>query len=89
MNTYRLDSIDAESASWKYSQEKYTVWTRAASIKDARAQVAAHTGFSAVSEPGAVSPWQDEKVTSCVLEPTMTYPDPGEVIREDGSTVDF
>ena len=59
MNTYRLDPIDVESASWKYSQEKYTVWTRAASIKDARDQVAACTGFSAASEPGAVSPWQD------------------------------
>ena len=34
-------------------------------------------------------PWQDEKVTSCVLDPTMNYPDPGEVIREDGSKVAF
>ncbi len=57
--------------------------------KDARDQVTARTGFKAASEPGAVSPWQDDKVTSCVADPTMTYPDPGEVIREDGSNVDF
>ena len=89
MNVYRLDPIDAASALWKYSEEKNTVWTCAASTKEARDVVTAHTGFAAVSEPGAVSPWQDEKVTSCVPEPTMSYPGPGEVIREDGSTVDF
>jgi hypothetical protein len=89
MNVYRLDPIDAASASWKYSEEKDTVWTSAATPKEARDQAAAHTGFAAASEPGAVSPWQDEKVTSCIEEPTMSYPDPGEVIREDGSKVDY
>jgi hypothetical protein len=89
MNVYRLEPIDAASPLWKYSEEKYTVWTCAATPKDARDQVTARTGFKAASEPGAVSPWQDDKVTSCVADPTMTYPDPGEVIREDGSEVDF
>ncbi len=54
---------------------------------DARDLVAARTGFFKLAEPGAVSPWKDERVTSCVEEPTMSYPSPGEVIREDGSRV--
>ncbi len=89
MTVYRLDPIDADHGSWKYSDEKDTVWTNAPTPKAARDQVAAHSGFAALAEPGSVSPWQDEKVTSCAPEPTMDYPSPGEVIREDGSQVDY
>lgn len=89
MPVYRLDPIDADSAAWKYSQEKDTLWTAAGSPKFAREQAAARSGFAALAEPGAVSPWLDEKLTSCVEAPNQTYPDFGEVIREDGSKVDF
>ncbi len=89
MPVYRLDPIDADNAAWTYSREKDTVWTAAGSPKFAREQVAARSGFAALAIPGAISPWLDEKVTSCVEEPTQTFPDFGEVIREDGSQVDF
>ena len=89
MNIYRLDPIDPNHWSWKFSEEKDTLWTCAATPKEARDLVAARTGFASFAEPGGVSPWQDEKVTSCVAEPTMSYPSAGEVIREDGSRVDF
>lgn len=89
MHVYRLDPIDPDHPSWRYSEEKDTVWTTAPTPEAARAQVAARSGFAALSEHGSVSPWQDESVTSCVLEPSMSYPSPGEVIREDGSNVDY
>jgi hypothetical protein len=87
MKVYRLSPIDGDDPSWKYSVEKAHVWATAQNPADARDLVAARTGFYKLAEPGAVSPWKNERVTSCVEEPTMTYPSPGEVIREDGSPV--
>jgi hypothetical protein len=87
MKVFRLAPIDGDDASWKYSVEKAHVWACASNAADARDLVAAKTGFSKLAEPGAVSPWKNERVTSCVEEPTMTYPGPGVVIREDGSRV--
>jgi hypothetical protein len=87
MTVYRLAPIDGDHSSWKYSVEKAHVWACAQTPADARDLVAAKTGFFRLAEPGAVSPWKDERVTSCVEEPTMTYPSPGDVIREDGSRV--
>jgi hypothetical protein len=89
MNVYRLDPIDPGHSSWRFSMEKETVWTCAPSPKEARDLVTAKTGFAAHGAAGVLSPWQDATVTSCVLEPTMDYPGPGEVIREDGSLVDY
>lgn len=88
MKVYRLTPKDADDFSWKYSVEKSHVWAGALSPADARDLVAAKTGFFKLAEPGAVSPWKDERITNCVEEPTMNYPGPGEVIREDGSRVD-
>ncbi|WP_294536694.1 hypothetical protein [uncultured Rhodoblastus sp.] len=87
MPVYRLDPIDPGHPSWRYSAEKNPLWTNAPSPSQARDLVAAKTGFDLQAHPGALSPWQDEKVTSCTPEPTMDYPGPGEVIREDGSNV--
>ncbi|MCI4679138.1 hypothetical protein K9U39_05690 [Rhodoblastus acidophilus] len=87
MRVYRLSPQRRDDPSWKYSIEKAHVWTCASTPDEARDIVAAKTGFAKLAEPGAVSPWKDERVTNCVEEPTMTYPDPGEVIREDGSPV--
>lgn len=89
MNVYRLNPIDPGHASWQYSVEKNTVWTCAPTPKEARDQVASRTGFAAYEKLGGMSPWQDARITSCALEPTMTYPSPGEVVREDGSVVDY
>ena len=87
MKVFRLSPIDGNDPSWKYSVEKAHVWACALTPADARDLVAARTGFFKLAEPGAVSPWKNERATSCVEEPSMTYPDPGEVIREDGSRV--
>ncbi len=87
MKVFRLEPIDGDDPSWKYSVEQSHVWTCALTPADARELVAARTGFFKLEEPGAVSPWMNERVTACVAEPTMTFPSPGEVIREDGSPV--
>jgi hypothetical protein len=87
MPVYRLDPIDPGHDSWRYSVEKDTLWTDAPTAREARDLVAATTGFDAKAHPGVASPWQDEKVTAVTAEPTMDYPGPGVVIREDGSVV--
>jgi hypothetical protein len=87
MPVYRLDPIDPGHASWRFSVEKDSLWTQAATPEAARDLVAAKTGFDAQAHPGALSPWQDDKVTSVTPQPTMDYPGPGEVIRDDGSAV--
>jgi len=87
MNVYRLDPIDPGHPSWQYSTEKDTLWTCAPTPGEARDLVASRTGFAAFASLGATSPWKEEKVASCTLEPTMNYPNPGEVIRDDGSLV--
>ena len=87
MPIYRLDPIDPGHPSWRFSVEKDVVWTNAASPGAARNQVAAKTGWTAGAD--LVSPWRNEAVVSCALEPTMSYPGPGEVVREDGSAVEF
>jgi hypothetical protein len=88
MTVYRLSPIAPDDPSWKYSVEKAHVWAGAATPEDARELVAVKTGFLKLAGQGAISPWKNEGVTSCNEEPTMNYPDPGEVIREDGSRVD-
>lgn len=87
MKVFRLSPLVADDPSWKYSVEKSHVWACALTPADARELVASRTGFFKLAEPGAVSPWRDARVVSCVEEPTMNYPDAGEVIREDGSRV--
>jgi hypothetical protein len=67
---------------------KDTVWACAATAKRARALVAAKSGFAKYGAEGDRSPWQDEAVTSCVLQPTMSLMSPETVVREDGSPVD-
>ncbi len=85
MNVCRLDPSDPGHPSWQYSKEKDAVWTCASTQKEARDLVASKTGFATFAAPGVLSPWQDEKVTSCVWEPTMNYPSAGTVVREDGN----
>jgi hypothetical protein len=92
MPVYRLDPIDPGHPSWKYSVEKDALWTNAPTPQEARDLAAAKSGFEAGAHPDSASPtvqspWQNDKVTSCTPEPTMDYPGPGEVIREDGSAV--
>jgi hypothetical protein len=88
MPVYRLDPIDPGHSSWIYSEEKASLWVCAPTVKEARDLVAAKTGFKRSATPGLLSPWQDDKITSCTPEPSMDYPGPGDVIREDGSVVE-
>ena len=88
MNIYRLDPIEPGHLSWRFSEEKDTVWACAPTAKQARDLVAAKSGFAKYGAKGDQSPWQDGAVTSCVLQPTMSLMSPETVIREDGSLVD-
>ena len=89
MNIYRLDPIDPGHSCWQYLEEKNSVWAGAPTPRQARDLVAATTGFARLGMTGARSPWQDEAVTSCVPQPTMTLLRAGDVVRQDGSPVDY
>lgn len=88
MQVYRLSPLRPDDEAWKFSLEKGQVWACALTPSDARDLVAAKSGYFKLAEPGAGSPWKDATITSCVEEPTLKYPGPGQVIREDGSPVD-
>ncbi|MGO9133540.1 MAG: hypothetical protein ACLP8A_05760 [Methylovirgula sp.] len=85
MSIYRLDPINPGDPSWQNSAEKDCVWAGAATPKEARDLVATKTNTG--GHTGAKSPWQDESVTSCVLEPTMSHIAAGTVVRADGSQI--
>jgi hypothetical protein len=87
MNVYRLDPIDPGHPSWRHSIEKDTVWAGAPTSNDARNLVADKTRLDVHGGTGLKSPWQDEAVTSCVWEPSMTHIPAGTVVRADGSIV--
>lgn len=87
MNIYRLDPIDPNHSSWQNSAEKDSVWASAPTPKDARDLVADKTRLGGQGAIGSKSPWQDQAVTSCIWEPSMTYIDAGTVVRADGSLV--
>jgi hypothetical protein len=89
MNVFRLDPIKPGHPSWRYSQEKDTVWACAPTARHARDLVAAKSGFAKHEAPGVISPWRDATITSCALEPTMRLMRAQTVVREDGSLVDF
>ena len=88
MNVYRLDPIDQNHPSWQNSNEQECVWASAPTPKDARDLVADKTRRRVLSETGIKSPWQDEAVTSCILDPSMIHIRAGAVVRTDGSIVD-
>ncbi|MGA2793230.1 MAG: hypothetical protein ABSE69_06790 [Roseiarcus sp.] len=87
MNIYRLDPIDPNDPSWRNSVEKECVWAGAPTPNDARKLVADKTRPDAHGAAGLKSPWQDEALTSCVWEPSMTHIRAGAVVRADGSLV--
>ena len=87
MNIYRLGPIDQNHPAWQNSDEQECVWASAPTPKAARDLVANKTSRGVLSETGIKSPWQDEAVTSCVLEPSVTHIRAGAVVRTDGSSV--
>ena len=87
MNIYRLDPIDPNHPSWQNSTEQECVWAAAPTRKEARDLVADKTGVGLHAQTGITSPWQDERVTSCVWEPSIVHIRAGTVVRGDGSLV--
>jgi hypothetical protein len=87
MNVYRLEPLDPDHPSWRHSLEQEMVWACAPTPEEARALVAAKAA-APDSEPGQ-SPWLDPEASSCQLDPTMKLLDAGDVIRQDGSAVDY
>jgi len=87
MNIYRLNPIDSGHACWLFSNEKDMVWACAPDPGSARSLVAAKTRISDHGEEPSPSPWEDEAVTSCILDPTMSLMRAGAVVRQDGSVV--
>jgi hypothetical protein len=87
MNIYRLAAIAPGDPSWRLSNEKETVWACAPDVGSARAMVAARTFVIEPDRQGDKAPWEDEEVTSCILDPTMSLMRAGTVVRQDGSAV--
>jgi hypothetical protein len=87
MNIYRLDPIGSGRPSWRQSMEKDTVWACAPTPNAARKLVANKTALDVGGAPEFASPWENEALTSCVREPTMTLLHAGDVVRADGSNV--
>ena len=90
MNIYRLAPINEKHPTWRLSTEKESVWASAPTPAEARELVAAKTraGGQVAAAPTPYSPWLDEALASCVLEPSMTHVRAGTVVRADGSMVD-
>jgi|GEM_PF-1729732 len=92
MNVYRLDPIDLSATSWIKSTVKQTIWVGAETPTKAREWASLRT-HKAVSypvesiEPIPLSPWQDDKVTSCVWEPSRDDVPNKMVITADGKVL--
>ena len=89
MNVFRLDPIDPGHASWAFSKEKNMIWVGSPTADKARDLAAARSGFDLQATPDATSPWKNPAVTSCVLDPTMKLLNEGDVVRADGSEVEY
>ena len=90
MSVYRLDPIDLAHLKWKVSSIRETVWTAADSPEQARVLVAAKTMRTIDAGPTSVkltSPWLDDRVTSCVCEPSRTEVPTGAVVDTKGRDV--
>lgn len=91
MSVYRLDPINPNHPSWRLSTEKECVWVGARTAKEARDLAAERTSVDTQTPADpprpTTSPWQDETLTSCVWEPTITHVRAGTVERADGSIV--
>jgi hypothetical protein len=90
MSVYRLDPIDLAHLRWKVSSIRETVWAAADSPEQARALVGAKTMLAIDAGPASVkltSPWLDDRLTSCVCEPSRTEVPSGAVVDTKGRDV--
>ena len=91
MAAYRLDPINPNHPSWQLSSINECVWAGAATPSAARDLVAAKTGLAMAVKPGFPpmlrSPWQDDSLTTCVLDPSRTDVPEHSVITANGHCV--
>ena len=87
MNIYRLNPIDPGHANWRHSTENDVVWACAPNAAWARALVAGKTRVRSHGKDLLESPWEDQNLTSCILDPTMSLLHAGDVVRQDGSAI--
>ena len=87
MKVYRLGPIDPDSGSWRFSKEYDIVWACAPNPRSARHLVASRTGVTVRDAEAVESPWENEAVTSCVPDPSMSRMRAETVVRQDGSLV--
>lgn len=90
MSVFRLDPIEPNDASWALSTVCETVWTKANDPWTARQLVAARALQSMRSQPDQappLSPWQNDYLTTCVIETSRISVPNGKVVRADGSEI--
>lgn len=89
MNVYRLDPIDSNDASWQLSTVRKTVWAAALTPDAARQLVASTTlrfrRLPSGHPPKPISPWLNEKVTTCVWDTARNDLGDGDVVTADGT----
>jgi len=91
-HVYRLSPIPhtLHDRRWQQSNTKEEVWVWAETPEDAREVTAGVTLKAAPMIPGAVlmpSPWLDDALTICTLEPSKTDVPKGKVVKSNGEPV--
>jgi molybdate transport system regulatory protein len=90
MNVYRLDPMILSHPSWQASSIKELLFVGAGSDKEAREFAAKKTIAMVTAARFAAklhSPWLDSKITSCVLDPSKTDVNEGEVVTANGRSL--
>lgn len=90
MNVYRLDPIDLAHLRWKASTIREVVWAAADTPEAARALVAAKTmraPDTGRTSAKLISPWLDDRLTSCVWEPSKDDVPDGAVVDSRGGDI--
>lgn len=90
MAVFRLDPIDHASPRWEASTAKETIFIKASDPWEARQRAQMLTLRAVHVRPGSPvlhSPWLDDKLTMCVLEPSRDDVPDGAVINVQGGDV--
>ncbi len=89
MNVYRIDPYPhlIDDPAWAFSTWRSTLWAMAESAEKARELAA----IKALNSPPwlegkkiPLSPWQDPRLTGCVMDNSFTQIAPGEVVTSHG-----
>jgi hypothetical protein len=92
LQVYRIDPYPdmLHDPAWAFSTCHQTLWVKAESPEKAR-QLAAIRALNSPPWPNGrpipLAPWQDEKLTGCVMDNTFTEIAPYEVVTSEGQRV--